>query len=221
MLTSLRAPRRVAQPPSSGCGQRTKLAQPPSLDVRSAHSFGKIRPNGIREGAMHCLRAFADWLHNYESVALWVEGIALVAILLHDGYARHQEHRETLAHMDVARKQIHADRVAEIWKALRRFEHFIAWGRIDGRVGPGKDFSEHGNLGMKGGKIFQEYLDLQEAYYLSYLVSDPLAAFMKQRMEEADGLQRTKSPDEFARKTQEFFKNWDVYEMARRIRDLS
>jgi hypothetical protein len=123
--------------------------------------------------------------------------------------------------MDIARKQIHADRVAEIWTALRRFEYLIAWGRIDGRVGPGKGFSEHGDLGMKGGKIFQEYLDLQEAYYLSYLVSDPLAAFMKQRMDEADALQRTKSPDEFANKTQEFFKNWDLYKMARRIRDLS
>ena len=87
------------------------------------------------------------------------------------------------------------------------------WGQISGKVGPGKDFSEHGN-------IFQEYLDLQEAYYLSYLVSDPLAAYMKQRMEEADGLQRV-APEEFQRKLQEFLKNWNVYEMAAKIRELS
>jgi hypothetical protein len=170
---------------------------------------------------MSCLTSFTDWLRNYESVAIWLEGIALVLILVLDWYTRTQEHKETIAHMDIARKQIHADRVAEIWKALRGFEHFVAWGRIDGRVGPGKDFSEHGNIGMKGGKIFQEYLDLQEAYYLSYLVSDPLADYMKQRMAEADQLQRVASPDEFGNKVQQFFKNWDVYEMARRIRELS
>jgi len=170
---------------------------------------------------MLCFGTLANWLNKYEFVAIWLEGIALVAILLLDWYTMRKEHKETLAHLDVARKQIHADRVAEIWKTLRRFEYFVAWGRIDGRVGPGRDFSEDGNLSMKGGKIFQEYLDLQEAYYLSYLVSDPLAAYMKQRMEEADGLQRVSSPDEFAGRVQQFFKNWDVYEMARRIRDLS
>jgi hypothetical protein len=170
---------------------------------------------------MRCLGAFTDWLHNYESLAIWLEGIALVAILGFDVYARRQERRETIAQMDVARKQIHADRVAEIWKALRRFEYFVAWGRIDRRVAPGRDFSEHGNVGIKGGKIFQGYLDLQEAYYLSYLVSDPLAAYVKQRMEEADRLQRVASPEEFGTRLQEFLTNWNVYEMATMIRKLS
>jgi hypothetical protein len=171
---------------------------------------------------MHCFAVVADWLQKYESIAIWMEGIALVAILGFDVHARREEHQDTIAHMDVARKQIHADRVAEIWKALRRFEYFVVWGQIDGRVGPGRDFSEHGNLGLKGGKIFQEYLDLQEAYYLSYLVSDPLAAYMKQRMEEADGLQRVADPTEFQRRLNEgFLKNWNVYEMTRKIRELS
>ena len=57
---------------------------------------------------------------------------------------------------------------------------------------------------MKGGKIFQEYLDLQEAYYLSYLVSDPLAAYMKQRTEEADRLQRVASPMSLQQKSKSF-----------------
>jgi hypothetical protein len=169
---------------------------------------------------MNCLAVIADWLREYESLAIWLEGIALVAILGFDVYARRAEHNETMSAMDVSRKQIHADRVAEIWKALRNFEHFIAWGRIDGRVGPGKDFSEHGNVGL-GGEIFEEYINLQEAYYLSYLVSDPLAAYMKKRMEEADGLQRVAAADEFERRLQEFFKNWNVYEMAKKIRELS
>ena|ERR1700731_2888704 len=161
------------------------------------------------------------WLRTYEHVAVWLEGIALVAILLLDWFTRRGEHRETIAHMDIARKQIHADRVAEIFKVLRRFEYFIVWGQISGKVGPGKDFSELGNVGTKGSKIFQEYLDLQEAYYLSYLVSDPLAAYMKLRMEEADGLQRVAGPEEFGRKLQEFLKNWNVYDMAAKIRELS
>ncbi len=170
---------------------------------------------------MECVTTFTTWLSKYEAVAIWLEGIALVAILFLDWYTRREEHKETIAHIDVGRKQIHADRVAEIWKALRKFEYFIAWGQIDGRVSPGRDFSEHGNLGMKGGKIFQEYLDLQEAYYLSYLVSDPLAAYMKQRMEEADGLQRVADTAEFGRRLQLFLKNWNVYEMAKQIRELS
>jgi len=156
-----------------------------------------------------------------EPVALWVEGIALVAILISENRDRKRQHKETIEQMDIARKQIHADRVAEIFKVLRRFEYFVVWGQIDGRVGPGRDFSEHGNVGMKGGKIFQEYIDLQEACYLSYLVSDPLAVYMKQRMEEADGLQRVAGPDEFQRRVQGFLKNWNVYEMAAKIRELS
>lgn len=110
---------------------------------------------------------------------------------------------------------------AEIFKTLRKFEHFIVGGQIEGKVGPGKDFSQHGNLGLDGGKIYQEYIDLQEAYYLSYLVSDPLAAYMKERMAEADGLQRVADPNEFQKRLQEFLKNWNVYEMAAKIRELS
>jgi hypothetical protein len=161
------------------------------------------------------------WLRQHEYVAVWFEGVALVAILGLDWITGRREHRETMDHMDIARKQIHADRVAEIFKALRGFEYFVVWGQISGKVGPGKDFSEHGNIGMKGGKIFQEYLDLQEAYYWSYLVSDPLAAYIKQRMDEADRLQRVSSPEEFGRKFQEFLENWNVYEMAAKIRELS
>ena len=57
-----------------------------------------------------------------------LEGIALVAILFLDWYTRREEHKETIAHVDIARKQIHADRVAEIWRAIRRFEYSISWG---------------------------------------------------------------------------------------------
>ena len=169
------------------------------------------------------------WLKTYEALALWLEGIALVAIFFLDwreyrrqGKERLEEHRETAEQMDIWRKQIHADRVAEIFKALRRFEHYIVHGGHFGeKIGPAKDYSEYGDISNKGGRISLEYLELQEAYYLSYLVSDRLAAFMKQRMTEADGLQRVPDPEEFGRKLQEFHRQWNVYELAAKIRDLS
>ena len=72
------------------------------------------------------------------------------------------------------------DRVAEIFKTLRAFHNFLILAvHFHKSFGPGRDYSEFGDLSLKGGRIFQEYLDLQEAYYLSYLVSDPLAAYMK------------------------------------------
>jgi hypothetical protein len=114
------------------------------------------------------------------------------------------------------------DRVAEIFKTLRAFHNFLILAvHFHKSFGPGRDYSEFGDLSLKGGRIFQEYLDLQEAYYLSYLVSDPLAAYMKERMAEADGLQRIKDPNEFHQKLQAFNNSWDVYKMAARIRELS
>jgi hypothetical protein len=122
------------------------------------------------------------------------------------------------AQMEIARKQIHADRVAEIFKTLRRFANFVVH---SGKVGPGKDFSEFGNLGLKGGTICQEYLDLQEAFYLSKMVSEPLFEFMKERMDEADGLQRISDQELFQKKLAEFHQNWSVYEIAAKLRELS
>ena len=168
------------------------------------------------------MHALAAWLRTYEYLAIWLEGIALVLLFVWELKGQNQQHKEMLAQMDVWRKQIHADRVAEIFKVLRRFEHFIVQGvHFNKTVGPGKDFSEYGNVSVKGGKIFQEYLDLQEAYYLSYLVSDSLAEFMKERMAEADGLQRIQDPQEFNKKLQAFHKSWDVYKLAAKIRELS
>jgi hypothetical protein len=178
-----------------------------------------------------------DWLKNYEFVAVWVEGIALVFIFGLDWWEyrkqgrerlkqeldRIEQHKETTAQMDIWRKQIHAGRVAEIFTALREFENFLVDGiHRNKSFGPGRDYSEFGNLGTHPhSKIFQPYLNLQEAYYLSYLVSDPLAAYMKERMAEADGLQRVQDPDEFYRRLAEFHKTWDVYKMAAAIRELS
>jgi len=179
---------------------------------------------------------FVTWLKCYEFVAIWLEGVALVAIFFLDwreyqkqGHERLKQeedriiqHKETAAQMEIWRKQIHADRVAEIFKALRKFHNFLIRAvHIHQTFGPDRDYSEFGNLSAKGGQIYPEYLDLQEAYYLSYLVSGPLAAFMKERMDEADRLQRIKDPNEFHQKLQDFNQKWDVYKMAAQIRELS
>jgi len=183
------------------------------------------------------------WLRENEAVAVWLEGVALVLIFYLDWNEyrkqgrekserekdrkeqeeeRIKQHKEIAAQMDILRKQIHADRVAEIFRTLRNFENFVVHSvHINKSFGPNRDFSFTGNLGRDGGPVLPEYLALQEAYYLSYLVSDPLAAYMKERMAEADGLQLVKDPDEFHRKLQDFHAKWDVYKMAAAIRELS
>lgn len=168
-----------------------------------------------------CALAVFNWLKSHEYIAIWLEGIALVAIFGFDWRARREEHQETLEQMDIWRKQLHADRVAQIFAALRRFHEFVVHGvHIRKTFGPGRDYSEHGDLSLKGGKIFQEYLDLQNAYYSSYLITDRLAAFMKARMAEADGLQRIAEPEEFYKRLQEFNEKWDVYKMATEMKEL-
>ena len=166
--------------------------------------------------------AFVNWLKANEAVAIWLEGIALVLLFIWELKGRKEQHEEMLSQMDIARKQIHADRVAEIFKALRTFENWLVESvHKTNSFGPGRDYSETGDLSRFGGAIFQEYLDLQEAYYLSYLVSDPLAAYMKERMAEADGLQKISDRDEFFKRLSEFHQKWDVYRMAAKIRELS
>jgi hypothetical protein len=56
-----------------------------------------------------------NWLKTYESIAIWLEGIALVAIFVLDWKERRdqredreQQHRETLAQLQVSQKQVEA-----------------------------------------------------------------------------------------------------------------
>jgi hypothetical protein len=176
-----------------------------------------------------CSGLFA-WLNNHEGLGVWIEAVALILIFGIDsvefwrqGKARKESQRETTEQMDIWRKQIHADRVAEIFKVLRAFHNFlIASVHKNKTFGPGRDFSSFGDMGLHPeGKIFPEYLALQEAYYLSYLVSSPLAAYMKERMAEADSLQKIADMDEFYTRLENFNQKWDVYQMAAAIWELS
>jgi len=181
------------------------------------------------------LSAIAEWLKKYESVAVWIEGIALVFIFWLDWRERlsaqadrneqenerRLQHTETSAQIEIWRRQIHADSVKQIWKALRNFEYFVVH---SGKVAVGQQFSEDDpehTYSAYGFKVFQPYLDLQEAYYLSRLVSEPLFEYMKQRMADAESLQRAPDSNTLQNRIQEFQKNWDVYEMAVKLRELS
>jgi hypothetical protein len=168
-----------------------------------------------------------DWLVKYEAVAVWIEGIALVAIFGLDWMVRTEDkqeqqaqHTETAEQMNIWRKQIHAESVREIWRALRNFEHFVVH---SGKVAVGKQFMEDdpGNTSIHRFTVCKPYLDLQEAYYLSRLVSERLFDFMKQRMADADSLQRVPEAGLLQERIAKFHKNWDVYEMAAKLRDLS
>jgi hypothetical protein len=44
-----------------------------------------------------------EWFRNHEYVAIWLEGIALVAIFVWDRLDSRSEHRETLAQLEVSR----------------------------------------------------------------------------------------------------------------------
>jgi hypothetical protein len=56
---------------------------------------------------------FLDWLTKYEAVAVWLEGIALVAIFIWDRVDANHDHTETLAQLGIAQAQIKISQNAE------------------------------------------------------------------------------------------------------------
>jgi len=51
------------------------------------------------------LQTVANWLSRYESVAIWLEGIALVLIFIWDRIDANEQQKEMLKQLDVMRKQ--------------------------------------------------------------------------------------------------------------------
>jgi hypothetical protein len=49
-----------------------------------------------------------DWLNKYEAAAVWIEGLALVAIFGLDWWNGRKGHEETLAQLKVSQKQVEA-----------------------------------------------------------------------------------------------------------------
>jgi hypothetical protein len=69
--------------------------------------------------------AFLDWLTKYEAVAIWLEGIALVAIFIWDRIDASQQHKQTLAQMEIMRNQALATETAAN-AANKNVEMFIS-----------------------------------------------------------------------------------------------
>src|SRR5436190_19754210 len=93
---------------------------------------------GLTSATLTRMETIINWLKTYEFIAIWLEGIALVAIFaldwleyrmqgqerLRQEQDRIEQHTETAAQMDIWRSHIHAARVAEIFSALRAFGIF-------------------------------------------------------------------------------------------------
>jgi hypothetical protein len=61
-----------------------------------------------------------NWLKTYESIAIWLEGIALVAIFVWDRLDSRKQREETLAQMEIMRGQARAtDTAANAARPLR------------------------------------------------------------------------------------------------------
>jgi hypothetical protein len=81
-----------------------------------------------------------NWFKTYESIAIWLEGIALLAIFIWDRIDSHQQHKQTLAQMEIMRNQALATETAanaanKNTKALINSER--AWMLVDiGKLPP-------------------------------------------------------------------------------------
>jgi hypothetical protein len=99
------------------------------------------------------LEVLSAWLRKYESIAIWLEGIALVAILVLDWRERidqrkerQEQHRESASQMDISRRQVDAATEAalaskkstEILAGLHRPFMGLLMVRLDAG-GPGHD----------------------------------------------------------------------------------
>src|SRR6266403_5288805 len=54
------------------------------------------------------IETIINWLKTYDFIAIWLEGIALVAIFVWDRLDSRKQHEETLAQMEVSQKQVEA-----------------------------------------------------------------------------------------------------------------
>src|SRR5258708_3620559 len=58
------------------------------------------------------LSATPTWLDSHQYLALWLEGIALLAIFIWDRIEASQQHKQTLAQMEITRNQARATETA-------------------------------------------------------------------------------------------------------------
>jgi hypothetical protein len=76
------------------------------------------------------VHSILEWLTRYEAVAVWLEGVALVAILVADLWTSHRDREETIAQLKLAQKQIEASHNAERAWVMTELGTFYSDGRV-------------------------------------------------------------------------------------------
>jgi len=61
-----------------------------------------------RQHSGRIVETMINWLRTYEFIAIWLEGIALVLIFVWDSLDGQKQHRETLAQLKIAQRQVDA-----------------------------------------------------------------------------------------------------------------
>lgn len=155
-------------------------------------------------------------------MALWLEAIALLAIFFWDRKDARDQRKETLEQLAIGRKQIHADRVAGIFQAMRTFMILVSDGIHYDNFGVGQRFEYAGTEDNYGEpEPMKEFAAIHEAHHLAILINDALAAYIGARVAEAVALQDVKDHVEFNKRLDVFWKNWEGKKMAEALRKLS
>jgi hypothetical protein len=165
---------------------------------------------------------FLAWLTKYEAFAIWLEGIALVGIFIWDRIDAKGAHEQTLEQHAIWRKQIHADRVAGIFQAMRAFMIVVSDGIRNDDFGLKQRFEYSDTKDLNGEPYrMKEYLAIHDAHHLAVLINEPLAAYIGERVAEAVALQDVDDHKEFNKRLEVFWKNWEGKKMAETLRELS
>ena len=164
-----------------------------------------------------------SFLKNNEWIALWVEGLALVAIFIWDRIDAADQHEKTLEQHAIWRRQIHADRVAGIYQAMRTFIFMVSNSIHDGSFGVGRRFEHEVSTDRIYSESYpmKEFVAIHEAHHLAILINEPLATYVGERVAEAVALQGVDDPTEFNHRLDVFWRNWEGKKMAEAMRNLS
>jgi hypothetical protein len=162
-----------------------------------------------------------SFLKNNEWIALWVEGLALVAIFIWDRKDAADQHKETLEQHAIWRRQIHADRVAGIYQAMRTFTFMVSDAIHNDDFSLGQRFVHYTDDHYEEPYPMKEYSAILEAEHLAILINEPLADYVRARVAEAIALQGVDDQEEFGKRLDLFWKNWEGKKIAEDLRKLS
>jgi hypothetical protein len=161
-----------------------------------------------------------EFMKHNEFLALWLEGLALVAIFIWDRKDAADQHKEMLEQQDIWRRQIHADRVAGIFDTMFHFADSMIDGVLENDFEPGDTYSWiDPDTGREN--VMREYIALLKTRHIAVLINPALAEYVTARVAEANALSNCPDSDEFAKRFKVFREHWKGEKMAEEIRELS